>query len=128
MTTQTLNVSDYEITNGYIGSMGTHYEKATSETFAVALAAAVAHYATTEEKILLALAGGQALNTVQSPNYYYDHSYGKLRLIEWRAVRAAACKPVTMVACSCGHTIPSHLVMAASLGTSCDKCYDRLSN
>ena len=32
-----------------------------------------------------------------------------------------------MKKCRCGHTIPEHLVMNASLGTSCPDCYDRLS-
>lgn len=42
--------------------------------------------------------------------------------------RLAAQKPVEMVKCTCGHTIPRASVMSASLGTSCPDCYDRLSN
>jgi hypothetical protein len=34
---------------------------------------------------------------------------------------------VDMVRCSCGHTIPRDQVMAATLGSSCPDCYDRLS-
>ena len=33
-----------------------------------------------------------------------------------------------MVKCSCGHTVPKHLVMSASMGTSCERCYDRMSD
>lgn len=33
-----------------------------------------------------------------------------------------------MTKCSCGHTIPKHLVMSASMGTSCEHCYDRMSD
>ena len=36
-------------------------------------------------------------------------------------------KPVELVKCSCGHTIPKNQVMSASLGTSCSDCYDRMS-
>jgi hypothetical protein len=33
-----------------------------------------------------------------------------------------------MVRCDCGHTVPSILVMNASLGTSCPDCYDEMSD
>ena len=32
-----------------------------------------------------------------------------------------------MVKCSCGHTVPRFQVMSASMGTSCPRCYDRMS-
>lgn len=35
---------------------------------------------------------------------------------------------VEMKKCSCGHTIPKHLVMSASLGSSCPDCYDKMSD
>jgi uncharacterized membrane protein len=35
---------------------------------------------------------------------------------------------VTMKKCSCGHTIPAHLAMSASMGSSCPDCYDRMSD
>ena len=34
---------------------------------------------------------------------------------------------VEMVKCRCGHTIPRSMVMAASMGSSCPDCYDRMS-
>ena len=34
---------------------------------------------------------------------------------------------VRLVRCDCGHTIPSAWVMSTSSGTSCDRCYDRMS-
>jgi len=43
------------------------------------------------------------------------------------AARQAATPPVKLVKCACGHTVPSGLVMSASLGTSCCDCYDRMS-
>lgn len=33
-----------------------------------------------------------------------------------------------MVRCACGHTIPAHMVMRASRGTSCPDCYDEMSD
>jgi hypothetical protein len=44
------------------------------------------------------------------------------------AERRAHQKPVKMVKCNCGHTIPENMVMSASMGTSCPDCYDRMSN
>lgn len=35
---------------------------------------------------------------------------------------------VEMVKCSCGHTVQKTLVMHASLGSSCDDCYDDMSD
>lgn len=35
--------------------------------------------------------------------------------------------PVEMVRCSCGHTISKNLVMTTSMGSSCPRCYDRMS-
>ena len=32
-----------------------------------------------------------------------------------------------MVKCDCGHTIPKHSVMSASMGSSCPYCYDNMS-
>ena len=31
------------------------------------------------------------------------------------------------VLCSCGHEVPANMVMGSSSGTSCPKCYDRMS-
>jgi hypothetical protein len=39
---------------------------------------------------------------------------------------AAAPAPV-LVRCSCGHSVPRAQMMNASLGTSCPRCYDRMS-
>ena len=33
-----------------------------------------------------------------------------------------------LVRCDCGHDVPRELVMAASLGSSCPDCYDRMSD
>lgn len=127
MTTM-LNVNNYEITDGYVGSFWKTWEPATNETFAVAITDAVAHNEKSEDVILDAIARGQQVKTKPSPNHYYDHSYGMIRLIDWQAASGSATPQVRMVRCSCGHSVPSHLVMNASLGTACQNCYDRLSN
>ena len=33
-----------------------------------------------------------------------------------------------MTRCSCGHTVPSSVVMTASRGTACPDCYDDMSD
>lgn len=46
-------------------------------------------------------------------------------------IEAALLQPVEqerMVRCSCGHIVMESLVMHASLGTSCDACYDKMSD
>ncbi len=42
--------------------------------------------------------------------------------------RKRAPKPVELVRCDCGHSVPRIRVMSASMGTSCPRCYDRMSD
>ena len=35
---------------------------------------------------------------------------------------------VATVRCDCGHDVPRRMVMNASMGTSCPRCYDRMSD
>ena len=64
----------------------------------------------------------------------------KMRLASWRLLGIVAeqkmerkaqpvhpPKPVELVECSCGHSVPRALAMSASLGTSCPDCYDEMS-
>lgn len=37
-------------------------------------------------------------------------------------------KPVEVVRCDCGHDVPRRMQMNASMGTSCPRCYDRMSD
>lgn len=37
-------------------------------------------------------------------------------------------KTVEIVRCNCGHDVPRRMVMSASMGTSCPRCYDRMSD
>ncbi len=115
-----MNPSDYEITNGYVGSFGKIYKTATEQTLAEAIKAAAELNGRPVGEIQRRLEGGSAVNWCQSPNYYYDHSHGVIR-------RKRSAKPVDMKLCDCGHRVPSDQVMSASLGTSCPDCYDRMS-
>lgn len=68
----------------------------------------------------------QVLEYLENPHnklYYGDDWYMTIQ-----AKKTPKKQPtVEMVKCDCGHTIPKNLVMAASLGTSCPDCYDRMS-
>ncbi len=44
-----------------------------------------------------------------------------------QAAKRAKPRRVEFVKCDCGHVIPSTWVMSASRGSSCPRCYDRLS-
>ncbi len=53
---------------------------------------------------------------------YIKHLYTRPR----PAKRAR--KTVEMVRCDCGHDVPRRMQMSASMGTSCPRCYDRMSD
>jgi hypothetical protein len=116
-----MNASNFEITSGYVGSLGKLYETATDQTLAEAIDAAAKFNNTTTDEIRTRLENGVAVNWRQSPNYYYDHSYGVVRM-------KRTPKPVKMVMCDCGHEVPASQAMSASMGTSCPDCYDRMSD
>jgi len=72
---------------------------------------------------------------------YYDYSFAEgsafkaLQAEEaLRVAEAAVAKPVpvavqvSMVRCSCGHTVSATMVMSASMGSACPDCYDRMSD
>jgi hypothetical protein len=47
---------------------------------------------------------------------------------ELEAARLQPRKRSPVVKCSCGHSVPSILVMSTSRGTSCPDCYDRMDD
>jgi hypothetical protein len=75
----------------------------------------------TREQIVALLEEGKSIKWRQSPNFAYDASYGVIG-------RKRTAKPVEMVQCDCGHSVPKGSVMRASLGTSCPDCYDSMSD
>lgn len=115
-----LNPADYEITNGYIGSLGVTYETATEESLNEAIESAAQRNNVSTYAIAELLVAGNKIEWCDSPNYYYDHGAGIIR-------RKRNTVPVKLVDCDCGHSVPRSQVMSASLGTSCFDCYDRMS-
>ena len=115
-----LDPAQFEITDGYVGSLGVSYKTATAETLADAVAKAAERNSKTVEEIKAHLLAGGAVAWRDSPNYYYDHGKGIIR-----PKRNA--KPARLVKCDCGHSVPQTQVMTASLGTSCPDCYDKMS-
>ena len=109
------------MTDGYVGGMGKTWNTPTAETLEQAVTGAMQIESKTREEIIAMLESGIAVRWCKSPNFYYDHSYGKIG-------RKKITPPVVMVECDCGHTIPQGQRMSASLGTSCLDCYDRMSS
>lgn len=115
-----VNPSEYEITDGYIGSFGVSFATATNETFVATVEAAASFAGIDTKDVIDRLLDGQPVRWRRSPNYTYDHSFGVIR-------RKQATAQVYMVHCSCGHSVPSQQVMNTSSGTACSECYDRTS-
>ena len=115
----TLVPSDFEITDGYVGSFGKAFKVATEETLSKAIGKAAERYGTTSDEIERRLHAGQPVTWCDSPNFYYDHSHGIIRR------RSNIPQPVEKL-CDCGH-YSAHPMMA-SRGTACPDCYDDWSD
>lgn len=116
-----LNPADFEITDGYVGSFGVTWEKATEESLTDAIEKAAERNNKTVAEISKLLLDGKRIAWCDSPNYYYDHGTGVIR-------RKHTVAPAKLTRCACGHSVPAAQVMSASMGTSCPDCYDRMSN
>lgn len=116
-----LNASEYEITDGYVGSFGKTFDTANEKTLVEAIAKAAQRNNKSEDEVAQLLMSGKQIAWCDSPNHYYDHGTGIIR-------RKRNLKPVQLVECDCGHAVPSSQVMSASMGSSCLECYDRMSN
>lgn len=117
-------MANYEISSGYVGSMGQTWRPCPENEVAGILTQAAALNKMDEAELVRLLNDGRgaAADYAQGANYFCDHGMKKIR----SAVRPAP--PVRkMVKCSCGHTVPAGSVMYASMGTSCPDCYDRMS-
>ena len=74
---------------------------------------------TTRQQVLDYLATGKEI--------HYDNDwYALIRDADAQPVRTPA-PVVQMVRAACGHTVARGEVMSASLGSSCEDCYDRMS-
>lgn len=116
-----LDPAQFEITDGYVGRLGITFDKATEQTLSDSITKAAERNNKTVEEIKEYLLGGGAVAWCDSPNYYYDHGKGIIR-------PKKNVKPVQLIKCDCGHSVPQSQVMNASMGSSCPDCYDRMSN
>ncbi|KRT69416.1 MAG: hypothetical protein XU15_C0011G0098 [candidate division NC10 bacterium CSP1-5] len=108
------------MTDGYVGSFGKTWKTPTLADLEKAIQGAMKIEGKTREQIIAILESGKAVKWCQSPNFYYDHSYGVIG-------RKRDAPSVTVVHCDCGHSVPAGQSMMASTGTSCLDCYDRMS-
>lgn len=116
-----LNPKEFEITSGYVGSMGVSYETTTEDSLRDAIEKAAQRNNKSSNEITELLLDGKMIAWQNSPNHYYDHGVGVIR-------RRRTAKPVEMVKCDCGHSVPRSQRMSASMGSSCPDCYDQMSN
>jgi len=116
-----MNLSEMLFSNGYVGEMGVSWKTPTADDLERAIVGAMEIENKNRGEIVSILESGKPVRWCQSPNYYYDHSYGKIGT-------KRKPQPAKMVACDCGHEVPSSQVMSASLGTSCPDCYDSMSD
>lgn len=116
-----MNPEIMKISTGYVGAMGMSWRTPTAEEVEKAIGGAIKIEGLSRDEIVTMLEAGETIRWCQSPNFCYDHSYGKL-------VTKQQTTTPSVVRCDCGHEIESRLVMNASLGTSCPDCYDRMSD
>ena len=116
-----INAAHMTFTDGYVGSMGKTWETPTADDLERCIVGAMEIEQKSRAEIVALLEAGKFVRWCQSPNYYYDHSYGKIG-------RRQDASPARMVMCDCGHEVPAGTRMSASLGTSCPDCYDRMSD
>ena len=117
--------TQYEMTSGYVGSMGKTWEPVDEATANAALDQAATFNKIDRvelEKLMNDGRGAAAKTGKQSPNFYYDHGMEMIRSTNRVAPK------IELVKCSCGHSVPRIAVMSASLGSCCPDCYDRLSD
>lgn len=115
-----LELTQLRISNGYVGALGLDWHTPSQDELEKAIIGAMQIYNLPRAEIEAAICTIM-VKWCESPNFYYDHSYGRIGPVP---------KPVAvdMVKCDCGHTIPRALRMSASLGSSCPACYDRMSD
>ena len=115
-----MDAGQFTVTNGYAGAMGPTWATPTDDELEAAIRGAMEIEGKSRDEIVTMLEAGKAVRWCQSPNFYYDHSYGILR-------RKRESRPPQLVTCDCGHTVLASQRMMASTGTCCPDCYDRMS-
>jgi len=117
-----LQAIEYEISDGYVGSLGITYKAADAETLDNAIEQAAKRNEISVGEVKQMIQSGQKIAWRNSPNYTYDHSVGYIRQKRTQE------KSVNLIRCDCGHSAPRAQVMNASRGTSCVDCYDKMSD
>lgn len=113
------------MTDGYVGQLGKTWKTPTQDDLEKAIAGAMEMNDMSRDQVVAALESGKGLKWCKSPNFYYDHSYGMIG----RKREAPTVDYPDGRRLDCGHVVYNkHEVMAASLGTSCPDCYDRMSD
>lgn len=116
-----MDIKNMLISSGYVGSFGETWKTPTEADLETAILGAMEINTMSREEVVATLESGASIAWRKSPNYYYDHSYGKIGTAKQR-------KPEPLARCDCGHSVPENQRMRASLGTSCPDCYDRMSD
>jgi len=116
-----MELDDLTITDGYVGTFGKTWHTPTAADLERAIEGAMRIEAQTREEIIALIESGATVKWCESPNFYYDHSYGLI-------TRRRPAPAVAVVRCDCGHMALPAQVLHASLGTSCPDCYDRMSD
>lgn len=116
-----LEIENMLITDGYRGAFGLDWHTPTADELEKAIVGAMVIEAKSEDEIVAILKDRKTIRWCEAPNFYYNQSYGKLGTKKNAA-------PVEMITCDCGHTVSKSNVMTTANGTSCQDCYDSMSD
>ena len=94
-----MELNQMTMTDGYVGSMGKTWKTPTQADLEKAITCAMEIEDKTREQIIAILESGKSVKWCESPNFFYDHSYGVI------GTKLSA-RPVKMVVCDCGHSVP----------------------
>jgi len=120
-----MNLDHLTMTDGYVGSLGKTWKTPTEADLEKAIIGAMELNDMSRDEVVAKLEAGNALKWCKSPNFYYDHSYGMIG----RKRNAPQPDYPDGRELACGHVVHyKHEVMSASLGSSCEMCYDRMSD
>lgn len=125
MDTKNLDLNKMVFSTGYVGSMGISWKTPTQGDLEIAILGAMEIEGKTREEIISIIESGLLVRWCKSPNFYYDHSYGELKIKQ--TPRQPDYPTGRKLDCGCTVYYQSE-VMNASMGTSCQDCYDRMSD
>lgn len=124
MDTKNLDLNKMVFSTGYVGSMGISWKTPTQGDLEIAILGAMEIEGKTREEIVAILESGGQVCWCKSENFYYDHSYGRIGTKQTPKPDYPQGRKL-----DCGCTVYQQSdVMNASMGTSCQDCYDRMSD